>query len=285
MSLLLCAFVFTACNGREEGFDMQEEFTVISREDGSGTRGAFSDIFELVVKKDDTQTDITTMEAIIANKTGVVISNVSSNLYAIGYISIGSLNEKVKALKINGIEPTGENVKNGTYEVSRPFNIATDGTISETAEDFIRFILSRDGQLLVEEAGYTQISSELPEYEPAGRSGKVVVAGSSSVSPLVEKMAEAYMELNPQASIEIQTSDSSTGMQNAMEGSCDIGMASRELKESESAMLQAMPIALDGIAVIVNINNPLDDLTKEQVRGIFTGRTIRWSELDQVVKK
>ncbi|SHI68933.1 substrate-binding domain-containing protein [Parasporobacterium paucivorans] len=279
IGLMICAGMITGCVGNDKNFDPKKGITVISREDGSGTRGAFSDLFELVVKTDDTQTDTTTLEAIIANKTGVVISDVVSDMYAIGYVSIGSLNESVKAVKINGVEAVGENVKNGTYEVSRPFNIAMNEKISDETQDFINYILSADGQAVVEESGYIQINSDTVRYEPTGASGKVVVSGSSSVSPLMEKLAEAYMGLNSGVSVEIQTSDSSTGMQNVMDGSCDIGMASRDLKESESS-LKAMPIALDGIAIVVNTKNPLDNLTKEQVRNIFNGSIIKWSELN-----
>lgn len=279
MSLLLSVGVFTGCgnSGDEEGFDYDNDITVISREDGSGTRGAFIELFEIEEKSSDgTKTDHTTEEAVIVSKTGIVLQNVAGDLLSIGYVSLGSLNDTVKAIKINGVEATAENVKNGTYEVKRPFNIATKGTISDVANDFITFIMSAEGQNIVLENGYIKVDDAAASYTSKNLSGKIVVAGSSSVSPVMEKLAEAYQEINGDVKIEIQTSDSTTGMQNAIDGSCDIGMASRDLKDSEKSELQNKEIALDGIAVVVNPENPITDLTKDQVKEIFTGSITSW---------
>lgn len=283
MSLLLTVGVFTGCSdsdsasGDAKEFDYDNEITVISREDGSGTRGAFIELFEIEEKQSDgTKKDLTSEEASIVSKTGIVISNVAEDLLSIGYISLGSLNDTVKAVKINGVEATAENVQNGTYEVSRPFNIATKGDVSEITEDFINYIMSAEGQDIVEENGYIKIDSGAKAYTSKKLSGKIVISGSSSVSPVMEKLAEAYKAINKEATIEVQTSDSTTGMQNAIDGSCDIGMASRGLKDSEKAELENKEIALDGIAVVVNPGNPLTDLTKEQVKEIFIGSTTSW---------
>ncbi|SHJ68725.1 substrate-binding domain-containing protein [Parasporobacterium paucivorans] len=283
-SLVMCAGVIAGCGSSNESdtaFDTSTNITVVSREDGSGTRGAFSEMFKIVEKAaDGTTTDLTTEEAVIANKTGIVLSNVASDTYSIGYISLGSLDDSIKAVKINGVEATTENVVNGKYEIARPFNIATKGAASATAQDFMNYIMSTEGQAIVEENGYIKAISDTKAYEATDAKGKVVVSGSSSVSPVMEKLAEAYMAVNSNITVEIQTSDSTTGMQNAMEGSCDIGMASRELKDSELAVLTPSAIAIDGIAVIVNKENPIEDLTNDQVKAIFTGTTTTWSELE-----
>lgn len=290
-SLVLTAGIMAGCGGSSSGgettkgadssFDASMDITVISREDGSGTRGAFTELFEILEKAEDgSKKDMTTDEAVIANKTGVVIQNVSSDEYSIGYISLGSLDENVKGIKINGVAPTTDNVKSGTYEISRPFNIATKGEVSAAAKDFMNYILSAEGQLIVEDNGYIQAAGEAETYEATEASGKVVVSGSSSVSPVMEKLAEAYMAINSNVTVEIQTSDSSAGMQNAIDGSCDIGMASRELKDSELAELTPVVMAIDGIAVVINnANTEIEDLTKEQVKEIFTGKITVWDEL------
>lgn len=250
--------------------------SVVSREDGSGTRGAFIELFGVEEKDaDGNKVDHTTTEAIVVNSTEVVLSNVASDPNAIGYVSLGSLNDKVKAVKIGGVEATVENIKNGSYEISRPFNIATNGTPSEVTQDFINFILSADGQAVVEGKGYIQAVDATAAFESTKAEGKIVVSGSSSVSPVMEKLIEAYKAVNANATIDLQTSDSSKGLQDAMDGTADIGMASRELKDSESS-LTATVIAIDGIAIIVNNKNTVDSLTKDEVKAIFTGETTTW---------
>lgn len=256
--------------------------SVIAREDGSGTRGAFIELFGVEEKDaDGNKVDNTTVDANITNNTAVMMSTVAGDPYAIGYISLGSLNDTVKALKIDGAEATSENIKAGEYKISRPFNIATKGDVSEAAQDFINFILSKDGQAVVTENNYIAID-EVQDYEGTQAEGKVVVAGSSSVTPVMEKLKEAYAEVNPNAEIEIQQSDSTTGMTSAIDGICDIGMASRELKDSEKeAGLTATVIALDGIAVIVNNDNPIDELTADQVKSIYVGEATSWGDVTQ----
>ena len=260
--------------------DMSSDpITVVSREDGSGTRGAFIELFGVEEKDaDGNKVDNTTEEAEITNSTAVMMSTVAGDVDAIGYISLGSLNDSVKAVKIDGVEATAENIKAGEYKVSRPFNIATKGDVSEVAQDFIDYILSPEGQAVVEDNGYIPVESS--EAESAQPEGKVVVAGSSSVTPVMEKLKEAYAEVNPNAEIEIQQSDSTTGMTSAIDGICDIGMASRELKDEElEAGLTSTTIANDGIAIIVNSDNPTDDLSVDQVKSIYVGETTTWGDL------
>lgn len=249
------------------------EITVVSREDGSGTRGAF---IELTGVKQDDQ-DLTTVEAIITNSTEVMMTTVAGDENAIGYASMGSMNDTVKAVKVNGVDATSENVKNGTYELSRPFNIATLGEVSDVAQDFINFIMSADGQAVIEGKGYIKIDEEAAPFESNGATGKIVVAGSSSVTPVMEKLQEAYLAVNSGAEIELQESDSTTGMTQTIDGTCDIGMASRDLKDSElEAGLVSTSIALDGIAVIVNNANDVDDLSTDDIAAIFKGERTEW---------
>ena len=260
-------------------FDAGKLIDVISREDGSGTRGAFVELTGVEQKIDGKKVDMTTEDAQITNNTAVMMTTVAGDTYAIGYISLGSLNDSVKAVKVAGVEATAENVKSGAYKVARPFNIAwKEDTLSDAGKDFIAYILSSEGQAIVNANGYVG-SDDAAAYEAAGVTGKVVVAGSSSVSPVMEKLAEAYMAANANVEIEIQTSDSTTGMTSAMEGNCEIGMASRELKEAEAAELESTAIAMDGIAVIVNNDNPVEDLSLEQIGAIYTGETTVWNEL------
>ena len=257
------------------GFDAGKDISVLSREDGSGTRGAFIELFGIEVKNDaGEKEDMTTVDASITNNTEVMMSTVAGNEYAIGYCSLGSLNDTIKAVKIDGVEATADNVSNGTYKIARPFNIVTKEGASEAAQDFINYILSSEGQEVVEGEGYISIA-EGEKFETSSPSGKIVVAGSSSVSPVMEKLAEAYKEINAKVEIEVQTSDSTTGVTSAQEGTCDIGMASRELKEEETGVT-ATKIAMDGIAVIVNNANPTEDLTSETVKNIFIGETTAW---------
>lgn len=262
-------------------FDAEEDISVYSREDGSGTRGAFIELFGVEEKDaNGEKIDNTTEDATITNNTSVMMTGVAGDDYAIGYVSLGSLNDTVKALKIDGVEPTVENIKSDSYKVYRPFNIATKGEVSEAAQDFIDYILSAEGQQIVSDEGYITVDDAAPAFAGGQASGSVTVAGSSSVSPVMEKLAEAYMKLNGNVKIEIQTSDSTTGMTSAMDGVCDIGMASRELKDTETAELTATVIAQDGIAVVVNNNNPIDNLTKDQVKSIYVGETTSWSEVE-----
>ena len=255
------------------------EIVVVSREEGSGTRGAFIELFGIEEKDSNgNKVDKTTDEATVVNSTSVVMTTVAGNKNSIGYISLGSLNDTVKAVKVDGVEPTVENIKNNTYKVFRPFIIATKENPGELTQDFISFILSSDGQKVVEENGYIAASEKGP-YSSTKPSGKIVIAGSSSVTPLMEKLKEAYLKVNTNAEIEIQTSDSTTGMKLAMEGTCDIGMASRELKESELKKLKPTVIAMDGIVVIVNKENPVSNLTSDQIKGIFKGEITSWNEV------
>lgn len=253
---------------------------VISREDGSGTRGAFIELFGIEEKNDaGEKVDMTTEDAQITNNTSVMMTTVAGDTFAIGYISLGSLNDTVKAVKIDGADASAENVKNGSYKVSRPFNIVTKDDLSEAAQDFVDFILSSDGQAVVEEEGYIPLDGT-SAYAGSKPSGKIVVAGSSSVTPVMEKLAEAYQSLNSRVEIEVQQSDSTTGVTSASDGLCDIGMASRELKDSESALgLTTTVIATDGIAVIVNKESTVEDLTADQVKGIYTGEITDWSDI------
>ena len=225
---------------------------------------------------------MTTMDASITNSTSVMMTTVSGDENAIGYISLGSLNDTVKAVKIDGAEASAENVANDTYKVSRPFNIVTGEEISETAQDFVNYIMSAEGQQIVEDNGYIKEDAEAKAYEAGDVSGKIVVAGSSSVTPVMEKLSEAYQALNKDVTIEVQQSDSTTGVNSTAEGICDIGMVSRELKEEETELgLTAQVIARDGIAVIVNNDNDVEDLTSEQVKSIFTGETTEWEALEK----
>lgn len=256
--------------------------TVISREDGSGTRGAFIELFGIEQEDANGETvDMTTTSAEITNNTSVMMTSVAGNPSAIGYISLGSLDEtQVKALNIDGVAATVENINNGTYPVSRPFNIATGATVSDVAQDFINFILSAEGQAVVVEEGYIAVDDAAAAFTSNNASGNIVVAGSSSVTPVMEKLKEAYVAINPNATIEVQQSDSTTGMNSVIEGVCDIGMASREVKDSElEAGVVPTTIATDGIAVIVNLENSISDLTSDQVKGIYTGEITDWSEV------
>ncbi|NLV92587.1 MAG: phosphate ABC transporter substrate-binding protein [Firmicutes bacterium] len=256
------------------GNDLSKGITVVSREAGSGTRGAFVEL--LGIEQDGV--DLTTLEATISNSTSVVMMSVAGDEAAIGYISLGSLNDTVKAVSIDGAAATIENVKKGSYKIARPFNIATKGETSELAKDFIDFIMSKEGQEVVEASGYISVAGEEP-YQGTKPSGRIVVGGSSSVTPVMEKLREAYLELNPNAAIEIQLSDSTTGMTSTINGIIDIGMASRALKEAELAQLDATVMAMDGIAVIVNNDNPVEGLTSQQVRDIYLGEIIDWKEI------
>lgn len=279
-----CGSASSSSNGSSDAgsdaakFDASKTISVVTREEGSGTRDAFTELTGVLVKDGDNKTDNTTTSAVTINSTEAVITNVKDNEAAIGYISLGSLNDTVKALKIGGVEATADNVKSGDYVVSRPFNIAYKGELSDVAQDFVDYIMSSDGQKIVSDNGYVTVS-ENAAYSGKKPSGKISVAGSTSVSPVMEKLAEAYQKVNTNAKVEIQTSDSSAGMQSAMGGTCDIGMASRDLKDEEKSALKVETIAKDGIAVIVNNANTCDDLTLDQVKSIYTGETTVWSDI------
>lgn len=282
LSTMLAASCLAGCGNSKAlgGFDTSKTITVMSREDGSGTRGAFVELFGVEQKDENGEkVDHTSDEAIITNSTSVMMTSVAGDTYGIGYISLGSLNDTVKALKIDGVEATVENIKSGSYKISRPFNIATKDKVSEVTQDFIDYIMSADGQAVIEENGYIS-ASDAAAYSGSKPSGKIKIAGSSSVTPVMEKLKEAYLKVNTNAEIEIQQNDSTTGMTSAIEGICDIGMASRELKDTETAKgIKGTTIALDGIAVIVNKDNKAEDLTSEQVMKIYTGEITKWSDV------
>ena len=271
----------SSADSKSSDWDSSNDITIVSREDGSGTRGAFIELFGIEEKKDGEKVDMTTDDAQITNSTSVMLTTVAGDDYAIGYVSLGSLNDTVKALKIDGEEATEQNIKDGKYKICRPFNIATKkGADNEVAKDFIAYIMSKEGQQVISDNGY--IGDDSTEaYAGSKPSGKAVVGGSSSVSPVMEKLIEAYKKVNTGAEIELQTTDSTTGMTSAIDGSYDIGMASRELQDEEKDKLDSQVIATDGIAVIVNKNNTTDELSSDQVKTIYTGDATTW---DEVVK-
>lgn len=273
-------------NGSDSGSNGGSESTltpinVVSRESGSGTRGAFVEITG-VLEKDGSgnSVDKTFDNAIIQNGTNAIITTVSNDKNAIGYISIGSLNDTIKALDVDGVSPTAENVQNGSYQIARPYNITFTDDISELAQDFVNYILSSDGQAVVVSSGYTQASNEETSYSPSNMSGIITVVGSTSVSPVMEKLAEAYMTLNPNVSIEIQSVGSSAGVQASIDKTADIGMASREIRDSESSQVSYLPIAIDGIAMIVNKDSQTSNITLEDIRLVYTGEKTNWEELN-----
>lgn len=295
ISMLLAAMMLTGalsgCGGSSSSYSSDSQasgndsgvsgaITVISREDGSGTRGAFIELTGVEEKNDaGEKIDNTTADAEIANKTDVVLTSVAGNEKAIGYISLGALNDTVKAVKVDGAEATVDNVKAGTYKLSRPFNIATKGEPTGVAKDFINFILSKEGQAVVTDNKYIAVDDNAAAFTSDGSSGQIAVGGSSSVSPVMEKLIEAYKAVNPNASIDLQTSDSTSGMTGTMDGTFAIGMASRELKDDEAAQLTGTAIALDGIAVVVNPANTIDDLSMDQIKGIYVGDITDWGDL------
>ena len=276
--LLTLALLMASCAGGE--FVSDKSITVISRESGSGTRSAFSELFGIIEKQSDgTKKDLTVRTAEQTHSTGAMLTNISQNPYAIGYVSVGSLKDTVKAVSIDGVEPTAENVKNGTYKVTRPFNIVTKEELSDVAKDFIKFVLSEDGQKIVEDSGYISIDTDT-KYTASNMSGTVRISGSSSVTPVMEKIIEAYRKINKNVTVELQEFDSTTGVNDTVNGKCDIGMASREIKDSELEKGVAPTcIATDGIAVIVSHDNPTENLTTEQVKKIYTGSFTKWSDI------
>lgn len=290
LSVLLAMGALAGCGGSgSESGDASnsgaasQEISVVSREDGSGTRGAFVELTGVEEKDaDGNKVDNTTPDAIISNSTSTVMTTVAGNEASIGYISLGSLNDTVKGVKVDDVEPTAENINNGTYKLSRPFNIVTKGEVTETSEaaqDFINFIMSVDGQKVISDNSYIEVENS-GAFTSNGASGKIVIAGSSSVTPVMEKLTEAYKAVNGNVEIEVQESDSTTGITSTADGTCDIGMASRDLDESETANgLVSTAIAMDGIVVIVNNNNDVEGLTKDQINDIFRGNVTDWSEV------
>ena len=262
--------------GKAEG-----PITVVSREDGSGTRGAFIELFGIESKNDaGEKVDNTTEDAEITNSTSVMMTTIAGNKGAIGYVSLGSLNDTVKAVDIDSAEASVDAIKAGEYKVARPFNIVTGDKLSDAAQDFINYIMSSDGQDIIEKEGYIKVDEKAEAYKAGDAKGKVVVMGSSSVGPVMEKLAEAYQKTNKNITVEVQVSDSTTGINSATEGVCDIGMASRELKDEETEKgVKATEIAKDGIAVIVNNDNDLEELSSDQVKSIFTGDITDWEDV------
>ena len=280
-AVLLMAAGAGSCCFAAGKWNKRSQINVISREDGSGTRGAFIEIFGIEKQNaEGKKIDYTTEEAAITNSTAVMLSSVAGDKYAIGYVSLGSLNNSVKALQIDGAEASVENINNGSYKISRPFNIAVKDNLSAVATDFVNYILSDEGQNVIAANKYIKVKTS-GSFQTKAPKGKVVVAGSSSVSPVMEKLIESYKKINPNATLELQTSDSTTGVTNAINGTCDIGMASRSLKSSEKEKgVNEVTIAIDGIAVIVNQENPTVGLTKAQVESIFTGKVEKWNKIN-----
>ena len=264
LSVLCVASLVTGCGSKkgDKAAGGSKPISVVTREDGSGTRGAFIELFGIEQEEGGKKVDKTTASASVSQSTEVMMTTVAGDEYAIGYTSLGALNDKVKALKVDGVEATAENVKSGTYKISRPFNIATKKDVSEAAQDFINYIMSADGQKVVEDNGYIAVS-ENAAFKSNGAKGKIVVAGSSSVTPVMEKLAEAYQKVNTGAQVEVQQSDSTTGMTSAAEGTCDIGMASRDLKDSETQ----------------DAKNSLEDISSDAVKNIYTGTTTDWADV------
>ena len=268
-------FSLASCGGGSSDTG-DKDITVISREEGSGTRDAFTELTGVL--KDDVDRTVDTAE--ISNSTSVVTQSVAGNDAAIGYISLGSLDDSVKAVKVDGVEASVDNVKSGDYKLQRPFNIVTKGEVAELPQDFINFIMSKDGQKIIEKEGYIAANENAGEYKASGLTGTITLAGSTSVSPVMEVLADKYKELNSGVTIEIQQTGSGAGIQSTIEGVCDIGMASRALEDDEASQgLTSQEIALDGIAVIVNTDNSVEDLTTDQIVKIFTGEITNWADV------
>lgn len=273
-SVALAATMLASCGGSSD------KITVISREDGSGTRGAFIELTGIEEKDSNgNKTDNTKKDALICKSTDVVLTQVSGDKNAIGYISFGSLNDTVKALKVEGVEPSTATIESGDYKIVRPFNIAVKDGLSDAAQDFENYILSSEGQDIIEKAGYIKIDKSAAAYASNSASGKVVVSGSSSVTPVMEKLAEAYQKANTNVTVDVQQSDSSTGIKDAINGTSDIGMASRDISDDElSQGIKSVTIAQDAIAVIVNKDNAVDDITMDEIKAIYTGSKTTWSD-------
>ena len=273
--------VSSAAAPAADAFDTAQEIAVFTREDGSGTRGAFIELTGVEQKDaDGKKVDMTTEAAAVQSSTNGVMTAVANDATAIGYISLGSLNDTVKAVTVDGVAAGADTVKDGSYTLARPFNIVTNGDATDpVAVDFIAYCLSADGQALATDKGY--IGSEGEAFTSAQPAGKIVVGGSSSVAPLMEKLVEAYKTVNPNAEIEHLTTDSTTGVSGALDGSYTIGLASRELKDSETeAGAKATVLAMDGIAVVVNPENPIENLTVDQIKSIYVGEVTTWDEVE-----
>ena len=276
------ALLFTGCGNSKDASSGKDDgkIHVVSREDGSGTREAFSEITKLIVKNGDKKTDNTLKDAIVQNSTEAVMSTVSTDKDAIGYISLGSLNDKVKALKLGGVEATPDNIKAEKYALARPFLIVYKGTPDKTTQDFLNYLLSDQGQEIVAKNGYIPLEGK-GKYEPAKLKGHIAVSGSTSVTPLMEKMVEQYEKMNPDVAIDIQSNGSSAGITDTINGGANIGMSSRNLKDDEKSKLNQEKIGIDGIAVVVNKENKLGDITLQQLNDIYTGKLTEWSKLDK----
>lgn len=271
----LMVFGLASCGGGSSKVS-DKDITVISREEGSGTRDAFTELTGVL--QDDVDKTVDTAE--ISNSTSVVTQSVAGNDAAIGYISLGSLDDTVKAVKVDGVEATVDNIKSGDYKIQRPFNIVTKGDVTGLPADFIKFIMSKDGQKIIDDEGYISVNENAEAYKASGLTGSITLAGSTSVSPVMEVLADKYKELNSGVTIEIQQTGSGAGIQSTTEGVCDIGMASRELKDDETSQgLKSQEIALDGIAVIVNKDNGVEDLSMDQIMKIFTGEITNWADV------
>lgn len=276
----LAVTMLAGCESSEGSQEAAGDITVITREDGSGTRGAFIELTGVEeTDADGNKTDKTTADAVTLRSTDAVLTQVKGNAAAIGYISLSSMNGDVKALSIEGVEPTVDNIKQDKYAIARPFNIATKGTLSDAAQDFVNYIMSKDGQTVIEEQGCVSVNSEAAAFESNGAEGTVKIDGSSSVTPVMTKLKEAYEKINDKVDIQIQQTDSTSGMKTVSEGACDIGMASRELKDTEAKELTGTTIAKDGIAIIVNKNNELKDITVDTVKKIYTGEITAWEDV------
>lgn len=281
VAVLASCFFLPALAACGKSASSAQTISVVSREEGSGTRGAFVELFGIEEEKDGEKVDLITSSAIVTNSTAVMLTTVAGDEQAIGYTSLGALDDSVKAVSIDGVKPSVANVENDSYKISRPFNIVTKAKVSDAAQDFISFIMSSDGQKVVEKDGYISVEAS-SAYKSSVDSGKVVVSGSSSVAPVMEKLKEAYAKVNANVKVEVQQSDSSTGVSATIDGTADIGMASRELKDSETSQgVTATVIAKDGIAVIVNKENDAKSLTSKQVKSIFTGDTTKWSDVSK----
>lgn len=263
----------------ESNFDVEKDITVVARDSASGTRGAFHELMKIKVKEGDTEVDKLVVGALEFDGTDKVITAVEGDKYGIGYISLGSVSERISAASVDGVEATIENVKSGKYAVARPFLLVTKGTESDLVKDFISFTESVQGQKIVEEKNYIASVDSPAEYKASGLSGTIRVAGSTSVTPLMEKLQEVYKELNPNVIFEMQSNGSSQGIKAAIDGSYDIGMSSRELKDDEKTQLNEHTLAIDGIAVVLNKENPIKDLSSENITKIYVGEITKWSEI------
>lgn len=281
LTITILMIIITAGCAKEDtnGFKSESDITVVARDAASGTRGAFHEIMGIKVKTGDTETDNLVIGALEFDGTDKVITAVEGDNYAIGYVSLGSVSDRIKAVSVNGVAPSEENVKNGSYAVSRPFLLVTKGEENELVKDFLKFAASVKGQEIASGMHYIGAVENSKDYTAKGLSGTIKVAGSTSVTPLMEKLQEEYKSLNPDVTFEMQSNGSSQGIKAATDGSYDIGMSSRELKEDEAKSLNRYELAIDGIAVIVNKNNPISDISSENITKIYIGETTSWDQV------